>query len=194
MPAMGRNVLRAGRPIACLLLLLTAGCAYARHRARDAADIFTATVGMGLGFGVQAAPIDTGLGLMWDAFGVRDGCAGANHPGHFSSGWDFFYPIGMKNSWYAPYARARAKYYEARCYGILFPEYKPGLKGTPALPPCYTQLEVWVGLFGSLRLGVNPGELADFLLGFFGLDMYHDDVEGAGRSPDEGEDDEDGRK
>jgi hypothetical protein len=46
----------------------------------------------------------------------------------------------------------------------------------PGRPYYYTQIEVVGGLFGSLRLGVNPGELADFLFGWFGVDFFHDDI------------------
>jgi len=37
-------------------------------------------------------------------------------------------------------------------------------------------MEVVVGLGVSVRLGFNPGELFDFALGWFGLDLYHDAV------------------
>lgn len=39
----------------------------------------------------------------------------------------------------------------------------------------YTQIEAVVGAGGSLRAGFNPGELADFVLGWFGIDIYDDD-------------------
>jgi hypothetical protein len=42
--------------------------------------------------------------------------------------------------------------------------------------PFYTQVEVAVGLGVSIRGGVNPGDLLDFLLGFFGFDLYNDDI------------------
>jgi hypothetical protein len=40
----------------------------------------------------------------------------------------------------------------------------------------HTQIELSLAIGGSLRLGLNPGELADFLLGWCWLDLYHDDV------------------
>lgn len=43
-------------------------------------------------------------------------------------------------------------------------------------PPAYfTQLEVSLGLYGGVRLGINPGELLDLLLGLFTIDLYSDD-------------------
>ena len=43
-------------------------------------------------------------------------------------------------------------------------------------PEFYSQVEIAVGLAFSLRLGFNPGELVDFLLGLGGIDIYGDDV------------------
>ena len=39
----------------------------------------------------------------------------------------------------------------------------------------YTQIEMAAGLGGTLRLGVNPGEFVDFLLGWTTLDIFDDD-------------------
>lgn len=39
-----------------------------------------------------------------------------------------------------------------------------------------TQIEVAVGLVGTLRLGFNPGELLDFLLGWTTVDIFNDDL------------------
>ena len=50
----------------------------------------------------------------------------------------------------------------------------PTLRGSAAL---YTQMEVVVGLGGTLRLGFNPGELLDFILGWATIDIYNDDLE-----------------
>jgi hypothetical protein len=69
----------------CTSFSLTS-CSYLRHRARDAADVFTIAVGTGFGFGVQAGPIDTGLGFIVDLWGLRAGNLGKNQPGHFSWG------------------------------------------------------------------------------------------------------------
>jgi len=41
----------------------------------------------------------------------------------------------------------------------------------------HSQIEVGAGLILTLRAGLNPGELADFILGWIGLDLYDDDVE-----------------
>ncbi len=51
-----------------------------------------------------------------------------------------------------------------------FPFYS---NGSPA--PYYTQIELAVGLGLALRIGLNIGELVDFILGFSGADLYGDD-------------------
>ncbi|MDE0838730.1 MAG: hypothetical protein OSB41_06700 [Kiritimatiellae bacterium] len=43
-------------------------------------------------------------------------------------------------------------------------------------PAYYTQMELAVGVGLTLRLGFNPGELLDLLLGFASLDLYGDDL------------------
>lgn len=44
-----------------------------------------------------------------------------------------------------------------------------------AAPVYFTQIEITLGLYGGLRLGVNPGEFLDLLLGLFTIDLYADD-------------------
>jgi len=40
----------------------------------------------------------------------------------------------------------------------------------------YTQMEAALGLGGTIRIGVNAGEILDFLFGWFGVDIMHDDI------------------
>ncbi len=42
--------------------------------------------------------------------------------------------------------------------------------------PYYSQIDIVAAAGLSVRFGFNPGELADFLLGWFGVDIYHDDL------------------
>ena len=50
--------------------------------------------------------------------------------------------------------------------------------------PSWTHLEAAAALGVGVRLGFNPGELLDFLLGFFGADLYGDDLaRGEGENP-----------
>ena len=67
-----------GKALAATLLLATAllasGCAtYVRDRVADAGDIFTVTVGTGIGVTAKAGPIHSGLGFDIDLYGLRGG-------------------------------------------------------------------------------------------------------------------------
>ena len=44
-------------------------------------------------------------------------------------------------------------------------------------PSYYNQIEAVIGVGPSLRLGFNPGELLDFILGWTTIDIYKDDLE-----------------
>jgi len=48
-----------------------------------------------------------------------------------------------------------------------------------------TQIEAMAGCGHTLRLGFNPGELLDFVLGWAAIDIYDDDV-GSEVRPDTG--------
>lgn len=64
-------------------------------------------------------------------------------------------------------------------FGTTLPAYRKRsvfkTKGGFAPAYYYTQLEVSVGLFLGLRIGLNPGELVDALAGIFSLDPFSDD-------------------
>ena len=47
--------------------------------------------------------------------------------------------------------------------------------GTPLY--YYAQMEAVIGLGPSIRLGFNPGEVLDFVLGWFTIDIFNDDLE-----------------
>ena len=44
------------------------------------------------------------------------------------------------------------------------------------VPSYFTQIELSVAAFGGIKIGFNPGELLDFLLGWFTIDLYGDDA------------------
>ena len=60
---------------AAALVLFCAGCAspYWQNRCADAADVFTATVGVGLGATARIGPLHAGLGANWDFYGIEAG-------------------------------------------------------------------------------------------------------------------------
>lgn len=49
-------------------------------------------------------------------------------------------------------------------------------EGAFATPSYFTQIEINAGLFFAVKIGFNPGELLDFLLGLFTVDIYGDDA------------------
>lgn len=67
-------------------------------------------------------------------------------------------------------AKQRGKEIAARS---PFPFYTVLMEENPAY---YTQFEISIGLGVTIRLGVNPGEFIDFLVGFASLDLYGDDL------------------
>jgi hypothetical protein len=83
--------------------------------------------------------------------------------------------IGSDASRNSEYARARQKYYHVfYLFSIANDLFLYSLEYSP---PYFSQIEIAAGLGLSVRLGFNPVELLDFLLGWFGIDIYGDDVE-----------------
>ncbi len=181
------------KTIQLLLLLglaaISTGCAtpYMVDRGRDAADIFTAAAGAGIGAKARVGPV--GLGLLGNAdwIGLRGGqliaysdegeryelcptispCPTATGSCIGMSAGDVFQssPDGT--------AFARGKWYKA--HSPIMPI--AVFTGPPITHPFYTQIEVVLGLGATIRLGFNPGELLDFFLGWFTIDIYNDDLE-----------------
>ena len=162
------------------------GCAasYWTDRGRDAADIFTVTVGVGGGAKARAGPIHGGLFVGQDKAGLRGGEARS----YSVSGCEVF---GIMSTEYTVlsaegfgYGADRGKDYGARGYPlvsfVVAEDEGPLIAGkNGALHSYYTQLEVAVGVLGTVRLGLNPGEFMDFILGFTTIDVFNDDLAAA---------------
>jgi len=95
------------------------------------------------------------LPILWPYYG-----AGAGRGSEHVTGRDQFRPIG--------FPKLRGKEIDSRNKFIFV---------THDSIQHISQIEVVVGLFGSLRLGCNPGEMVDFLFGCFGVDVFNDDIE-----------------
>jgi hypothetical protein len=167
-----------------LLAVASAGCAgqgYLADRGRDALDVFTLTIGMGGGAGARIGPLHAGLYAYSDWVGLRGGRL--EFSGLFHSG---SYDTTAYSEEYFRYHELpeadRVKSYEAVGYPFVsFAQLDKPLgeeaRWQPTgLLPYYTQIEVVAGALGGLRLGFNPGELVDFLLGWATLDIYNDDL------------------
>ncbi len=171
-----------GRHLTVSALILIAFCSvgcttgYWVDRGRDAADVFTGTLGGGIGAKTRIGPFRTGLIANMDVMGLRGGRLLVDRS-EFPSLVDLEAVI-MGMDW-AYYARdRRAKGYSTSLiapYGVVPFIRLPDEPGTCA--SYYTQIEVVVACWLGFRLGFNPGELLDLALGFVGLDIYNDDLE-----------------
>jgi hypothetical protein len=171
--------------------MLLSGCAthnYWTDRLHDGADVVTLAAGVGAGAKARAGPLHAGL--LWNA-----GCAGLRG-GSFETTLDTgHYVLGMMDRDYLVWAEEsfqsggegtwanlldRGKNFTARGYPLVVLAREMDADGAwgPSLDPFYyyTQIEIVAGLGGTVRLGVNPGELLDFLLGWTTLDIYRDDL------------------
>lgn len=172
------------------LLALTVGCnaTYLENRKHDSLDVITFTVGYGAGAKARIGPFNVGLLFNSDKWGLRKGssfpsvggtensmgmgditCTLLSYEGFGSGpGWD-------------DCARIRGKYYSSKGYaGLTWIKNKKDRVNS--IISYYTQLDIVLGLGGSLRLGFNPCEFIDLLLGFTTIDILNDDIK-----PNEGD-------
>jgi hypothetical protein len=144
---------------------LCSGCAtgYLADRCRDGADVFSATVGLGGGAKVRLGPANIGLYTGVDLWGLR----GGEFPLWDESSMDDGCFILLEHESFYLNPDPRNKSFASgpyRCRG-------------EANPAClYTQIDVVIALGPSIRLGFNPGELLDFILGWTTMDIYSDDI------------------
>ena len=162
--------------LAVIALLSCSGCAtaYMADRGRDAADIFTATVGLGAGGNARVGPVQAGLCYSFDQAGLRGGRLQK-----------------MPHDPYAPIpyvSQANFLLLSIESFSTHAKGEKGGRRGKSYFAggalcftvaetlPYYTQIEVVAGLGPTVRLGFNPGELVDFVLGWTTLDLFGDDL------------------
>ena len=182
------------------LALISAGCVsprgYLLDRWADTKDIFTASVGTGGGARARAGPLNAGLFLNRDRAGLRGGecfrlsdgpLVGGDSDGvlllFYGDQFDLRHPpvAPSKSTSHRPRYQLVGDILAERnkCFrsGIIPLPSPLTLFELPKTPYYYTQLEVAVGVGGTLRLGFNPGELLDFLFGWTTLDIFRDDLE-----------------
>ena len=158
-----------------ILSFICAGCAtdgYWFDRQKDFADIFTCTAGLGVGAKLRLGPINIGLPVAYavDKVGLKNGMVGKfDHNNYTPDNQDtWLLLLGFQ------YEVTADKYQRGKSYAVYTASSNRqiGLMGGPEQ---YSQLEFLWGLVGTVRLGFNPGELIDFFLGWFLLDVYDDD-------------------
>lgn len=162
------------------------GCStsYTTNRCRDAADIVTIGIGRGVGAKARIGSLEAGLLSEEGMVALRGGAAGGNRDGKTEDiqlllfGFEGFgqetigYPTPEPE--YNVFDE-RGKSFKAGSYNVI-PFWSTLAEGVRA-PYYYTQIELVAALLGSVRVGVNPGELVDFVLGWTTIDIYNDDVE-----------------
>jgi len=170
------------------LAALSSGCATSGpglDHQRDAADIVTLSLGFGLGVKARAGPVQ--FGLLYDGtefVGLRGGttyCLARRKPPGTS-----LETVTMLLNFeeFLPDAETTRLTFDRRkafcSVGVLvftITEPRGDLHWHETAPYYYTQLEAVVAIGPSVRVGINPGELVDFILGWFGADIYNDDLE-----------------
>lgn len=161
-----------------VLLAMAAGCSnnsYLTKRGRDALDIVTVGVGVGLGGKARVGPLQVGLLADIPRIGLRGGeFRDAQGPG---KGW--FPPLSYDLQWVIKGSETfngakhdRRKNFRAFAKVPFFHRAVP----SRASPYYFTHIEIAADLLLGVRLGFNPGELVDFLLGWGGVDLFKDDV------------------
>ena len=156
-------------------------------RGRDVADVFTATVGIGAGAKARIGPLQLGLLGCADVAGIRLGQwyyvdsidQHENHLYPFAADGALLI-VGAEASSGGQLALKRNKtYFAVQPFLITMPcsQIKPKRKYSVHPVEYFTQFEMVLAVGPSLRLGFNPGELLDFILGWGKVDIYDDDVE-----------------
>ena len=173
--------------------MICSGCVtteFLADRKQDAADIFTATVGFGVGLKARAGLVHVGLIHQVDRAGLRGGEWGELD---YSMDTETMIPLPLPSSdGHQPFmasaedfeprpdqAAERGKDFQARgTWPFATSELRTRKWSNDKFPkhPYYTQLEIAAGLGGAFRLGFNPGELVDFILGWVKIDIFNDDI------------------
>lgn len=186
--------------VAFVLMVSLTGCtstkAYFSDRGRDAIDILSIGTGAGLGVGAQAGPVHAGALWYVEKACMRTAFCTPENSYHGIIGQWFDAPwiwkshrIGYdKDQWqylvfkcmeYDPVSWEREKSISAAT--VFFPvpfliapdDYRKGSYPVQF----YTQIDIAVALGFGGRVGFNPGELLDFILGWTTIDIYGDDLE-----------------
>ena len=180
-----------------LVSFAVAGCSSTRgyfiNRCRDSADIFTLTVVGGAGAKVRFGPLQAGLCGLTDLAGLRGGevCCFNDEPDKEACVIEgvnmecVMGPYFQESFEYVncEYGEERHKLFKATGFFVGWPVYSSFICRRKE-PDVFTHLhyataiEAAAGAVIGVRLGLHPGELVDFVLGWTTLDIFGDDIEG----------------
>ena len=167
--------------IASLIFIVVCGTGcttgYWVDRGRDAADVFTLTGGYGLGGKARVGPVGTGLGGYFDVSGLQGGDVFYEGIEDCDSGDLYLLLIGFEESHSSEISRLRDKDFNSLILLGMSIDSSGGFCTTKTDYSWHylTQLEISAALGVGLKVGFNPGELLDFILGFCNVDLYNDD-------------------
>ncbi len=140
---------------------------------RDAADIFTLTVGTGAGAKARVGPFQAGLLEQQDTYGLRGGVVDSFERNIGGTRNQDRQAVVVGRERFDPRPDAigdREKDFRATTVAMVSVPDRPN-------PAYYGQVEVVVAPIVSVRVGFNFLEFLDFLAGFVGIDLLNDDVE-----------------
>lgn len=160
--------------------LISCSAGYLKNRLHDSADILTLSSGFGGGVKSRIGPVSLGFLINGELAGLRGGgfynedksTGSANYDVQLIFiGYEDFHVTGS-------YSIQEQRNKEFRAGNVIIPItpyffVEPNQIGSLSY---YTQIDVVLGAGLSCRAGFNPGELADFLLGWFLIDIYRDDI------------------
>ncbi|MDD4871915.1 MAG: hypothetical protein PHR77_15260 [Kiritimatiellae bacterium] len=179
---------------------------YFIDRRHDSADIFTASMSLGGGARARIGPVHAGLIVNLFGGGLRGGEFGSwrGEQGDIEC---LFMPAPacppglFCHETFIPRDDERGKSYEAqsripfittdvispRFAGAMLTDLERKMLKDAGVKPdhipgsvplyYYTQVECQIGVLCVVRLGFNPGELLDFILGWTTIDIFEDDLE-----------------
>ncbi|MCP4116956.1 MAG: hypothetical protein GY737_16440 [Desulfobacteraceae bacterium] len=166
---------------------------YFSDRYDDALDIFSIQLGYGFGAKGRIGPLQTGL--------LMDVGLGGLRGGDFLGVKDFWprgydtpakvdlvgVIVGVEGFGGSLKSNRRGKSFSANQIGPIsytvnphaVPEWKERAKDMQRADnpwPYYSQIDLAAGVFINMRLGFNPGELLDFIMGWTTFACYNDDL------------------
>ncbi|OGV37924.1 MAG: hypothetical protein A2X48_01325 [Lentisphaerae bacterium GWF2_49_21] len=156
----------------------TFGCdsfPYLADRIRDGMDVFTFTVNSGLGARARAGPVSAGCEYLLADYGLGGGKVGVIYGGPGSVEFGSLFDITLMSHERFFVARdSRNKSYESG--GIFLISAAETKSSNDIFWPYFTQVEAVAGFGGGIRMGLNLGEMIDFILGWTTIDIYGDDA------------------
>ena len=167
-----------------LAAILSTGCAsdYMTNRWRDTLDMATCTLNSSIGIRERVGPFSAGLYAGVELGGLRGGeCKWINAPDGYQPVSDVDLTLFAREAFMPPnfeIARARGKLFESKGILMIVPLVTMDGEDHPWMQylPYYTDAQATFGLLYGLRLGLNIGEVVDWLGGWCLIDIFADDI------------------